>query len=61
MKKEEKRYLWVFLLSLISTILIHYFLISNLNLHPTIHVIISLIILWIFLAIFALTIERRKK
>jgi len=51
--KEGNKYILNFTLSIIATLITHYLLISKIALHPTVHSFISLIILWIFLAIFS--------
>ena len=51
--KKEINYLLSFGLAVILTLLMHYLFISKINLHSTMHVGISLIILWIFLSIIA--------
>jgi len=61
MKKSEKRAILVFLFSMVLTILIHYFFISKFNLHSTIHVVISLILFWIFLSISSLIKKKKNK
>jgi cobalamin biosynthesis protein CobD/CbiB len=61
MKKEDCGMFLAFFVSIGLTLLIHYFLISRFDLHPTLHVFISLIILWFILTITALINERKKK
>ena len=49
--KKEPNYVLRFVISISIVLLIHYFLISRFNIHPTLHVLISLILFWIILAI----------
>ena len=49
--KKEPNYVLRFVISISIVLLIHYFLISRFNIHPTLHVLISFILFWIILAI----------
>tara|TARA_Y100000310_G_scaffold71553_1_gene67406 strand:+ start:88 stop:267 length:180 start_codon:yes stop_codon:yes gene_type:complete len=53
MKKKEPNYVEIFLSGIVIVLLIHYFLILRFELHPTLQVFISLIVLWIWLAVVA--------
>ena len=54
MKNKERKYILSFSLAIFLTSLTHYLFISKIELHSTIHVIISLIIIWIWLTIIAI-------
>jgi len=55
MEKKEPRYVLVFMGGMALVLLIHYFVISKSNLHPTVQVFISLILLWMYLTVVALS------
>jgi hypothetical protein len=59
-KTREPRYILIFLSGIIVVLLIHYFILLRFNLHPTLQVFISFILLWIWLAVVAMIRPGRK-
>lgn len=53
-KPKEPNYFLVFFGGMILTLILHYFLISRFNLHPTLHVFISLVMFWLLMAIISM-------
>ena len=61
-KKEEKEenYFQTFVLSLIATLIIHFLLLSKVEMHPTLHVLIALCFFIVIMGIIILIKEKRK-
>jgi len=59
--KEELIYIVTFLMAMTLTVIVHYYAFSKINMHATLHVVISLIILWLFLSVVVLIVEKIKK
>jgi len=58
--KKDVNYLFIFLLGIFIVLAIHYFIILRFNLHPTLQVLISFILFWIWLGIIAFLPKKRK-
>ncbi|MBX4196431.1 hypothetical protein KW805_02495 [Candidatus Pacearchaeota archaeon] len=53
MAKKEPNYVATFSLAVLITLVIHYFFISRVTMHPTLHVLFSILMLWVVMGIIA--------
>jgi len=58
---KEPNYILFYLISMIISLIAHYFLLSKTNLHPTLQVFISLLIFTLFLGGISMLDERKIK
>jgi hypothetical protein len=58
-QEEEEHYLSTFLGSLVLTIIAHYLIFSKIEMHPTLHVLIALILFWAIMAIVGIIREKQ--
>ena len=59
-KAKEPNYVLIFVLGIIVVLILHYFVILRFDLHPTVQVFISFILLWIWLAVVAMLPRKNK-
>ncbi|MBS3065579.1 hypothetical protein J4229_00850 [Candidatus Pacearchaeota archaeon] len=59
MAKKKKGYILISLFGMVITLIIHYFLLSDSNLHPTLQVLFSFLIFTIVTGLIVRIMERR--
>ena len=60
-KKQEPNYGLLYLIAIVATSLIHYFILSRMDLHSTIHLIVGLFIFSVIMGALLGIVERRMK
>ncbi len=58
-KNDDKKYYASAVISIVLTIILHYLLFSRVDMHPTLHVFIGILIFFVIMGITALSLKKK--